>query len=303
MSFLSKLGKKLGNFAKKALPYAALAAPFIPGIGGAVTGALGKLGGALGLGSGSAKQANDTATPQVEVSAQRPSIDWTQTLGAIGTGYLNYQGMKQTNAANAQQAQRMMDFQNEQSSTSWQRGVADMKAAGLNPMLAYSQGGASAGGGAQATMGNELGAGANSAMSTAATIQQLKQVQASIDNIDADTANKENSNKLITAQYVESLRRGENLLPEGETKRLTEQLLRETLSDQIKEKHSAANLRDAQYQRELAEAGISGEGLSKARAYGEFYRSPFGKSYPYIEAGANTVNSAASAVSRFLPWK
>ncbi len=50
-------------------------------------------------------------------------------------------------------ADKQMSFQERMSGTSYQRGMEDMRAAGLNPMLAYTQGGASVPGGASAGMG------------------------------------------------------------------------------------------------------------------------------------------------------
>lgn len=102
-------------------------------------------------------------------------------IAAGVSGGLSAFGQERTNAQNAQLAREQMAFQANMSGTSYQRAVADMMAAGLNPMLAYSQGGASTPGGQTAVMQNALGAGATSgqqgyqlALNAALNVAQIK---------------------------------------------------------------------------------------------------------------------------------
>ncbi len=87
---------------------------------------------------------------------------------AAGSALLGYFGTKQgasaQNFANAMQAEKAMAFEERMSNTAYQRAMADMKAAGLNPMLAASKGGASTPSGQQARMENTQAQALNSAM-------------------------------------------------------------------------------------------------------------------------------------------
>lgn len=211
MSFFKKIGSAL----KKALPVASGLLSFLPG--GQLLGGVGSA--ISSLWGGSSAQAAEARSPSwsgdtgldggggdavpwysqvgkmvgdvfrlpgatVQGSASPSFLElagkFAPAVGALASGGLAAYGQREANVANAEMAQKQMDFQERMSNSQWQRGVADMQKAGLNPMLAYSQGGASSPSGATASMASEAGAGVSSASQALGTIQNAQLQQSSI---------------------------------------------------------------------------------------------------------------------------
>jgi len=107
---------------------------------------------------------------------------------------------QQTNETNLKIARENTEFQKSMANTAHQREMADLKAAGLNPILAAGRSGAAAPPGSVASMqtpgtGGIIAEGIRGAASSAAAAAQMDKQFA---NLDADTANKvtEGMNKL-----------------------------------------------------------------------------------------------------------
>lgn len=140
-------------------------------------------------------------------------------------------------------AREQMAFQVGMSETAYQRAVLDMKNAGLNPALAYTQGGASTPPGASysANYGNFIGEGLSSALQTRMNKAQVKQ----------------------TNQAALTARASEQLMNQQQT-------------------NAKADERRVRAEAEAAEAGAA-SAAQKHRLEEEFYSGSRGRLFYYIE--------------------
>lgn len=129
-------------------------------------------------------------------------------IGAIAGPIANYfsgrKAQKETNQLAISESQKQMDFQERMSNTAVQRQMKDLQAAGLNPALAASYGGASSPAGAMATgLSSPHGAGVESAKSMRSHMQEIRNLRGQrvlMDaQVDAANAAAENSRASATS--------------------------------------------------------------------------------------------------------
>lgn len=199
-----------------------------------------------------------------------PGPAWLGPVASQAAGYMfgglggwaqnaeNKREAEKNRAFQAGEAGKMRDFQERMRNTEWQAAVADMEAAGINPAVAYSKGGASSPAGAMgsgsqsAPMGNVV----SSAMQMKLMQNQLALTSAQVQKAVAEARSAKNTADLDEA------RRHWMLNLEGNRNAPARDMWEAELARSIAEASRASSMSD-----------ISGVGAGYARVIGGFQDS------------------------------
>lgn len=198
-------------------------------------------------------------------------------IGSVAGGLMNSSAQNSANEANLQIARENNAFQERMSNSAYQRSMADMQKAGLNPMLAFSQGGASTPSGNTATMQSTRPGDAVSGAASSAVEGAKSGTQAALNDAVKDLTDEQNKHVQNSAAKVGY---------EGETAR-TEMVIARHSKDARAEAAKAeaeAKIKEAQYRSKFADQGM------RWMDYDRWMKT--------ISGGVNTLGSATKIMSR-----
>lgn len=255
-------------------------------------------------------------------SAVSPLSSALSPISGLLSSGIGMLGQMSTNRSNVGIASANNAAAIDLANTAYQRRVKDLSSAGLNSMLAYSQGGAQVPSLQQATVGNSAKAGLESAVATA-TLDQIKaqtrvaDTQANLNSAAAtktmaETTGISYTNELNT--FLKDKFQSWYVAGEGVDAQMVENQLRRLKANNSQNEIDALNafamssgygnnFESAMRQKEFVrllndiaqgkqELHLRGLTENEAKAYSDFYSSGFGKEIaPYLHSAGQAVNS------------
>lgn len=187
-------------------------------------------------------------------------------LGDLATGgaVSNAKDQQKANDTNIALSREQMAFQERMANSAWQRGTEDMRKAGLNPALAYTQGPASSPSGSAATVASErsgdIGGGiGNAAKAAFGVFNEKRSVDSQVALNQATTEQAKINSEKLTANAQEAKENIENIRKDTERKneeikRVREEAKRAKIARQVDEANLPAKKEEAKGNERTAKA-------------------------------------------------